>query len=323
MNGSCAKRLPLWTLLLCGCALIAPVVGAGAVLQYDRGALATGQWWRAATGHLAHWSADHLFWDAATFAALGLLAELRSRTRFLLCAAGSAVVISAGLWFLRPDVELYRGLSGIDSALFALVAAGLLRDSVVTRRRLTAAVASAALAGLGLKLAWELSTGNALFVDGDGGFECLPLAHALGAAVGFPLGLCEPKGAAMNWDLNIFAAWAGILAGLIAGVAQGLFFHRDDWLGGYDSWPRRLMRLGHVSFFGIAFLNLAFAWTTKQTGWRPPWALPSVMLAAAQGLMPLVCYLAAWRQGLRRLFFLPVTCVLVGIVGLLAGRVLP
>lgn len=127
----------------------------------------------------------------------------------------------------------------------------------------------------------------------------------------------------MSSDLNIFAAWAGILAGVLVGVAQGLFFHRDDWLGGYGSWPRRLMRLGHISFFGIAFLNLAFAWTAKQSGWRPPSAIPAVTLAAAQALMPLVCYLAAWRPGMRRLFFLPVSCVLVGAGGLLLGRVVP
>ena len=126
----------------------------------------------------------------------------------------------------------------------------------------------------------------------------------------------------MSAELNILAAWLGIVAGVVAGVPQGLFFHRDDWLGGYCSWRRRLMRLGHVSFFGIAFLNLAFAWTVNQPHWLPRSPLPGATLAAAQGLMPLVCYLAAWRPALRRLFFLPVACVVVGAGGLLAGRVL-
>ena len=127
----------------------------------------------------------------------------------------------------------------------------------------------------------------------------------------------------MSPDLNILVAWIGIVAGVLAGVAQGMFFHRDDWLGGYGSWRRRLMRLGHVSFFGIAFLNLAFAWTSRQPAWAPRSHLPAVALAAAQGLMPLVCYLAAWRPRMRRLFVLPVTCVLVGTGGLLVRRVLP
>ena len=127
----------------------------------------------------------------------------------------------------------------------------------------------------------------------------------------------------MTPDLNILAAWVGILAGVVTGIAQGLRFHHEQWLGGYGSWPRRLMRLGHVSFFGIAFLNLAFAWTVHHPGWRPDSSVPAVALAAAQGLMPAVCYLAAWRRPLRHLFFLPVGCVLVGAGGLLLERMMP
>ena len=127
----------------------------------------------------------------------------------------------------------------------------------------------------------------------------------------------------MAGELNILAAWVGILAGVLVGVAQGLMFHKEDWLGGYGSWRRRLMRLGHVSFFGIAFLNLAFAWTVRQSGWRPASDAPGMALAAAELLMPLVCYLAAWRQPMRRLFFAPVACVLFAVAALVLGRVMP
>jgi len=124
----------------------------------------------------------------------------------------------------------------------------------------------------------------------------------------------------MTADANILAAWLGILAGVLVGVVQGLYFHRDDWLGGYGSWPRRLMRLGHVSFFGIALLNLAFAWTAHNPGWRPASSVPAAALVLTQALMPAVCYLAAWRPSMRRLFFLPVSCVLVGAGGVIVGR---
>lgn len=127
----------------------------------------------------------------------------------------------------------------------------------------------------------------------------------------------------MTGDLNILAAWLGILCGVLTGIVSGLLFHREDWLGGYGSWRRRLMRLGHVSFFGIAFLNLAFAWTASRPGWLLPWPAPSAALALAQVLMPLICFFAAWRRPMRHLFFLPVGCVLVGAGGLLLGRVLP
>ena len=127
----------------------------------------------------------------------------------------------------------------------------------------------------------------------------------------------------MTGDLNILAAWLGILCGVSGGALAGLFFHDDAWLGGYGSWRRRLTRLGHISFFGIAFLNLAFAVTLRQPGWAPHSALPGAALAAAQGLMPMACFLAAWRKPWRHAFVVPVGCVLVGVVGLILGKVLP
>lgn len=55
-----------------------------------------------------------------------------------------------------------------------------------------------------------------------------------------------------------------MLAGALSGAIVGLFFYRDEWMGGYNSWRRRLTRLGHISFFGLGFLNLIFAATAVQ-----------------------------------------------------------
>jgi hypothetical protein len=127
---------------------------------------------------------------------------------------------------------------------------------------------------------------------------------------------------AMPNDLNAIAGWIGIVAGLVVGVIFGAFFHRADWLGGYASWPRRMLRLGHISFFGVALLNLAYAVTLKHLGWPEPPALVSIALAAANFLMPVACGLAAWRPRWRNVFALPVACVLCGVGGLLWCRLL-
>lgn len=111
-------------------------------------------------------------------------------------------------------------------------------------------------------------------------------------------------------ELNLWAAWIGIALGLASGTIQGLFFAREDWLGGYGSWPRRMLRLGHISFFGIAFLNLAYANTLHLLGGERPALAPSVLLVAGAVLMPAVCYLATWRKPFRHLFFLPVLSLL-------------
>jgi rhomboid family GlyGly-CTERM serine protease len=186
--------VPAWTVGLCALALTLPVLHLATQLQFDREAILAGEWWRGVSGHFVHWSADHLFWDVATFAVLGILAERRSRTGLLACALASAVAVSAGLWILRPDVITYRGLSGIDAGLFALVATGMLRDARTTGHRPTAILAVAALGVLGLKLAWELTTGSALFVDAAAaGFQSMPLAHALGAVAGVTVGLLQDR----------------------------------------------------------------------------------------------------------------------------------
>lgn len=120
-------------------------------------------------------------------------------------------------------------------------------------------------------------------------------------------------------DRNLAAAWAGILLGMGIGAALGLFFQEEAWLGGYGSWRRRLLRLGHVSLFGLAFVNLAFVLTVERMGWKsgetPGIETASALFLAGAALLPAVCGLAAWRKPLRHLFVLPVGC-LVGAAGI-------
>ncbi len=39
----------------------------------------------------------------------------------------------------------------------------------------------------------------------------------------------------MKCNLNLFLAWLWILLGFVSGMVLGLFFHRENWLGGYGS----------------------------------------------------------------------------------------
>ena len=112
---------------------------------------------------------------------------------------------------------------------------------------------------------------------------------------------------------NLAFGWCWVLLGLLTGTAIGLFFHRPGWLGGYDAWPRRMVRLGHVSFFGTGLLNLFFALSLPAwpeaggTGDLAGWAWIAGALA-----MPVVCFLCAWKKPLRHLFFVPVGALLLG-----------
>jgi len=108
---------------------------------------------------------------------------------------------------------------------------------------------------------------------------------------------------------NLYAAWIGFLLGALAGATAGLFFDREAWLGGYAGWHRRMVRLGHISFFGIGLLNLGFFLTVEALGIQGGLRLPAYLLIVGAVTMPLVCYLSAFRKGFRHLFFVPAGAV--------------
>ena len=121
-------------------------------------------------------------------------------------------------------------------------------------------------------------------------------------------------------NLNLMAGWLGMLAGVLSGAILGLFFHREDWMGGYGSYRRRLARLGHIAFFGLGFLNLIFAATAAQlplNGRLLSTASWTLILGAVT--MPLCCFLSAWRKPLRHLFPIPVLSVTTGLLAILIG----
>jgi hypothetical protein len=119
---------------------------------------------------------------------------------------------------------------------------------------------------------------------------------------------------------NLLAGWIGMLAGVLSGGLVGLFFYRDDWMGGYNSWRRRLTRLGHISFFGLGFINLLFAATAAQLPLHGVWLqVASIGLILGAITMPACCFLSAWRKPMRHLFPIPVVSVCAGIVAILIG----
>lgn len=126
---------------------------------------------------------------------------------------------------------------------------------------------------------------------------------------------------------NLIAAWIGVLLGMTSGALIGLGFGDDNFLGGYRGWRRRLARLGHISFFGIAIINFAFFFTIQWlaeggTTWNRWLALSSWTLVAGAIAMPTVCFLSAWRKSIRHLFFVPVTLLVIGVVSLNLGGLL-
>ncbi len=116
----------------------------------------------------------------------------------------------------------------------------------------------------------------------------------------------------------LMAGWGGILAGVVAGSIIGLHFHKPNWAGGYASFRRRMLRLGHIAFIGLGSITIMGGLTLKVAGETAPYAaLSTGFLIAGMLAMPTCCFLSAARESFRVLFPLPVLCALLGIVFLL------
>ncbi len=120
-------------------------------------------------------------------------------------------------------------------------------------------------------------------------------------------------------EWNYFFGWMWVLAGLLAGTIIGLFFHDEHWLGGYASFRRRMLRLGHIAFVGTGLLNLSYAFSIDRlsSGLIPDLASPLLIVGGVA--MPLVCLLSAWRPAWRHAFFVPVTALVAAVALVLYG----
>ena len=165
------------------------IPGLAGWLQFDRRAVLDGQWWRMLTGHLTHWDLNHLGWDLLMFVVIGAMVEKLSRPRFVVLCLVSTISISLTVLLGQPDLWVYRGLSGIDTALFVYLACVQL-DSAWRQGSWGQCILPATLlAGFGGKLLYEVVTGDTLFVDSQAsGFIVVVMAHAVGASAGAAVG---------------------------------------------------------------------------------------------------------------------------------------
>lgn len=159
-----------------------------AALEYSTSTIPIDQPLQVVGCHLLHWSSDHLFWDLAMFAMLGAICERLSRRTYLWVLAIAAFVIPPIVGACYPAIETYRGLSGLDTALFgmATVSIGLQRWREGDKSGVW--VYFGLLAGMVCKIGHELIFGNTFFVESSH-FVPVPMAHVVGAMLGVLAGL--------------------------------------------------------------------------------------------------------------------------------------
>jgi hypothetical protein len=117
----------------------------------------------------------------------------------------------------------------------------------------------------------------------------------------------------MKSNPNLILAWLWILLGFVSGMVLGMFFHGENWLGGYGSFKRRMYRLGHISFFGLGALNLLF-WLTVQHFSLAGQDIGSASWAFIVGAiaMPICCVVMASFPKAHLIFSVPVVSLITG-----------
>lgn len=176
------RRLPLLALALpaIGIALALVPEPLRLAMEYDHDALAAGEWWRAWSGHVVHFSARHAGVDLIAAFALAAAIEMRSGRRLLaamlLCLPP---LLSLSLNFGAPELATYRGASGLCAAFGAALGLLLWQESAATHAPLIA------LAGIfALKTLCE-ATGFVANASGlSGAVRVVWQAHAFGAVFG-------------------------------------------------------------------------------------------------------------------------------------------
>lgn len=119
---------------------------------------------------------------------------------------------------------------------------------------------------------------------------------------------------------NCAVGWSSLAIGAITGLVLGMWSFGGpipvpEMVGNYDALPRRLLRLGHIAFFGLGILNIMLA---RQLGSRHR-SEPSMRLALGAmnfgnvGL-PLTLIVAAFFEPAKYLMSVPAMAVTLALL---------
>ena len=117
--------------------------------------------------------------------------------------------------------------------------------------------------------------------------------------------------------MSAVIGWWLMAVGFASGAGMGLLAQDEQWLGGYTSRTRRLVRLGHIALVALGALNVFWPMTEAARTASPPIPIVSGCFIVGGLTMGPVCFLTAWRWACRVLFVVPSTALIIGT--LLAG----
>jgi len=126
-------------------------------------------------------------------------------------------------------------------------------------------------------------------------------------------------------DLNRTVGWSSLVAGAASGILLGLWSFDGPvevprWLGEYPDTSRRLVRLGHIAFFGVGILNILLSHELARTSLGAvARRIASVSLNLGNVFLPLVLIAAGAVRPVKYLLPVPALCVLLAVSIAAAG----
>ncbi|NWF37830.1 hypothetical protein F3F96_01560 [Mariprofundus sp. NF] len=160
-----------------------------AALVYDSNAAVAGEWWRLWSGHLTHYTLSQLIADSGLVALLGLvLHRVISPYLFAISIIVALPLISLLLLWLVPEMNSYRGASGLAAMLWFMV---------------------------GLHLIVQAKSGSVPIWIGPL-FILLLIAKVAGEALALFPALSElPAGVVVAWQVHLFGMVIGLMVYLL------------------------------------------------------------------------------------------------------------
>lgn len=153
---------------------------AQSALEFDRGGIAAGQWWRLASCNLVHFGWFNFAANVGAFAALCFVARRRG-VNVTPVVLPAAALVGAAVYLWADGVSVYRGLSGVSYALLAM----LVLHAAWRAGKAAAAAWIGVLALAAARSAFEAATGRSLLPTSlPAGAGVAPVSHLAGLATG-------------------------------------------------------------------------------------------------------------------------------------------
>lgn len=124
---------------------------------------------------------------------------------------------------------------------------------------------------------------------------------------------------------NIRFGWIWVLVGLLVGAVMGMWSFNGPMpspVGDYASLPRRMLRLSHIAFIALAFMNILYGYEIDKTKLTPRMKrLGTGLMISGALLMPLFLLSAVFYEPLKYLTVISATLLMVAVAIITIGLV--